>query len=1160
MRSSFQIMFTMLLAMALTTGARRAGAAEALSPTVLARVKHATAFVRVRSAHGEEGSGSAFVIARVGTAGYLVTSAHVVSHRGEIMPSVTVVFDSGRAGERSLPARVAGISKENDLAVLQVTSANLPPPVACTGAIDMRETSRVFIFGFPFGKSLSLQEANPAVTVSQGSISSFRKDEAGKIRGIQLDGDLNPGNSGGPVVSSNGILVGVSTATILGTQIGFTLPRSAITEILQGSLSTMAYDVVQARKGQLDLRIKLSVCDPLGRIKQVFVGLAPKAAIRHKPVLSDGKWSKLSPVHTKGSALVKDGKAMVNLTVPVTKMDETFLAQAILLPKTSGKHLMSAADEWELGAELDYALRRGSPAPAATSGGWLGAELGEETVAAPVASGEPETVGKSAVGLQRIVVDASVLELNISAGELAADILWSRDARHFYALTKGGALYEISVPDLQTTRVLKLNGECGGLALSKAGLLVMHKGKQQLLIVDEKTLKVRGAVDTGGRNGITASQQTSKAVIGGGHEVALVDLASRKVVGTFTPHALRQKYEKRIVKHPQGVTLSSLDFPQMSPDGRNLFCIGFECLHRLSIRGNALVYEEMGPRIGNGRRIEVSRDGRYVALPSGGGSSAFTGFPRKGYATHIFGVQNLQKPLLTIDSGAYPRCLEFAGPQRLIYAQNFETTLIKFDTGGARLKEYKISKRGEECRQILSHPTEPAILLRTPNKVYWVEMDGGKRAEKLPNAAAASVRKKLWKADPTLYTRALANAPAPGPQGLKKKLPEFPCAAFPAYGGVYLALQFRGLGKLALFNIAHAKFEQFIPLDDPNSVCAAGGDVLVIYSPAKRLLQRWDVATLKRLDTKMLKSAGEITEIAMGMHHPELAIVSYTTGTGELAPRAYGILDLSSQTIVPITVREGRFRDNHRRNAVHLRAASDFSAIVSWCTSHSPQGFTYGSMRGPTIALRDKHKTYGAMALSSDRKRIYSTGGHILDLSGTPLQTFKGSELFAIYGSDRFIEVSSGKTANVRDALSHTVLQTIPLPFTMAAARSANTQFTEERKVFACAPLNRVVFFDKKGAFVHVFALSDTAAAAGSMVSGIDGLTPGSRWTQKLNYPEGTKVSVEDAPKGTTYDAGAKTLQWTIPKDTASGETTILISVVQPGMDEEYVKLSVTVK
>ena len=217
-------------------------------------------------------------------------------------------------------------------------------------------------------------------------------------------------------------------------------------------------------------------------------------------------------------------------------------------------------------------------------------------------------------------------------------------------------------------------------------------------------------------------------------------------------------------------------------------------------------------------------------------------------------------------------------------------------------------------------------------------------------------------------------------------------------------------------------------------------------------------------------------------------------------------------------------------------------------------------MRGPTIALRDKHKTYGAMALSSDRKRIYSTGGHILDLSGTPLQTFKGSELFAIYGSDRFIEVSSGKTANLRDALSHTVLQTIPLPFTMAAARSANTQFTEERKVFACAPLNRVVFFDKKGAFVHVFALSDTAAAAGSMVSGIDGLTPGSRWTQKLNYPEGTKISVEDAPKGTTYDAGAKTLQWKIPKDTASGETTILISVVQPGMDEEYVKLSVKVK
>jgi len=1012
MTLSFRTRGTLALALLGLGIGQVAGAAD-LNSDVLARVKGATAYVRVRSGEGQEGSGSAFLIGRSGTTGYVVTSAHVVTHRGRILPSITVVFSSGVQTEQTLPAEVAGISEDNDLAVLKVASTRLPNPLSLAGTFDAKETAQVFIFGFPFGKDLSLRDGNPAVTISQGTISSFREDEAGQIRGIQLDGNLNPGNSGGPVVSPQGILVGISTASILGTQIGFIVPRSALLEMLRGALTKMEYEVVKAHKGRLDIRAKLSFCDPLGRIDRALIGLAPVVEMKEEPKLTDGRWTTISPVRTKGSAMVKDGEATIPLTVQISNITDVFMVQAIVYRKTQGDIVVCAPGKWDLGEELDYALRRGSPAPAATDG-WLAAGRGAAPKGIPSPSVTPTETGKSVAGLQRIVLDASVLELTLPAPQATANAIWSRDARHLYVLMKNGYLHEISAPGLVETRTLSLDGACSGLALSQAGILVLQDARQKLLIIDEKTLRVKGGIDVGARRGLTSAPGSLNAVVGSDNEVALVDLSVRKVVATFKPYEMWQKYEKRITRHPDGVTLSAFNAPQMTPDGRYLFCIGFECLHRFAIRANDLVYEEMGPRLGNGRQIEVSADSLYVALPSGGGNSAFTGYPRQPYVTHVFSTRDLQKPLVTISSGAYPQCLGFACRHKLIYAQNHDTSLIKFNTAGKELKAYKLAARGERTYQILPHPTEPAVLVRSEKNLFWFEMDGGARAERIPTAAAASVRAGLWKPSPHIYANALEGAEAPGPTGLRKKLPEVPVNAFPAYGGVYLALQFQKLGRLAIFNIAQGRFDKFIPLTDPDAVCSAGGDILVIYEPGKRLIHRWDMATLERLDTKLSQTEGDITEIAMAAHHSGLAVVSYTTGTGVLSPRGYGILDMASLKTTPITLREGQYRERHRRERVNIRLSNDFSALIQWCTSHSPQGFTYGAMRGPTVALNSEHKTVGAMTFAMDGKQIYATGGSILDLTGAAKHTFKGAQLFSIYGSNGFIEIT-GRKLHVRE-------------------------------------------------------------------------------------------------------------------------------------------------
>jgi hypothetical protein len=61
-------------------------------------------------------------------------------------------------------------------------------------------------------------------------------------------------------------------------------------------------------------------------------------------------------------------------------------------------------------------------------------------------------------------------------------------------------------------------------------------------------------------------------------------------------------------------------------------------LHRFRINQADLIYEEAGPDIGtNARRIELSDDGAYVALVSGGGNTG------RGYITNVYRVTDLTR-------------------------------------------------------------------------------------------------------------------------------------------------------------------------------------------------------------------------------------------------------------------------------------------------------------------------------------------------------------------------------------------------------------------------------------------------------------------------------------------------------------------------------------
>jgi len=173
--------------------------------------------------------GSGFVI---DPSGYIITNAHVVSGA----QVVQVVLSSSNAGDNSLqsilstktnifPARVVGVTREIDLALLKIETPAKLPALPLASYRNLHQGEVVLAFGSPEG----LRN-----TVTLGVVSSVARqtDPDSPMVYIQTDAPINPGNSGGPLVNVDGAVVGVNTFILSqsgGNEgIGFAIPSSVV--------------------------------------------------------------------------------------------------------------------------------------------------------------------------------------------------------------------------------------------------------------------------------------------------------------------------------------------------------------------------------------------------------------------------------------------------------------------------------------------------------------------------------------------------------------------------------------------------------------------------------------------------------------------------------------------------------------------------------------------------------------------------------------------------------------------------------------------------------------------------------------------------------------------------------------------------------------------
>jgi S1-C subfamily serine protease len=269
------------------------------------RVSSAVVKIEVRDGRGRGSAGSGFVFT---PDGLVLTNSHVVHAANRI----SLTFLDGATAT----AMLVGDDPDTDIAVLR-TDHMLTHAAVLGNSKELKVGQLAIAVGNPFGFQF---------TVTAGVVSALgrsMRSSSGRMMEeiVQTDAALNPGNSGGPLVDSQGRVIGVNTATIMGAQglcfaVGIDTAKYIASQILQH-----------------------------GRVQRSWIGIAaqnvplPRRLVyEYKlPVSSGVMATSVDPESPAGKAGLRDGDIIVSFAgESVSGIDEL---HRLLSPARAGKPL-----------------------------------------------------------------------------------------------------------------------------------------------------------------------------------------------------------------------------------------------------------------------------------------------------------------------------------------------------------------------------------------------------------------------------------------------------------------------------------------------------------------------------------------------------------------------------------------------------------------------------------------------------------------------------------------------------------------------------------------------------------------------------------------------------------------------------------------------------
>lgn len=263
--------------------------------------------------------------------GYIVTNNHVISGAAK----VKVILASGK----TIAAKVVGKDSTSDLAVLSIDSKYVTQTAAFGDSSALQSGQTVIAIGSPEGSEY-------ASTVTQGIISSPSRTityNSNQMTVIQTDAAINSGNSGGPLVNSDGQVIGINSMKLSSSTsgdsvegMGFAIPSNEVVTIVnqlvkKGKITRPQLGIKVADISELNSYYKKQLGISTSLKKGLYVAsvtsgsAAAKAGIKKGDVITAADGKTVSDVATLHSILYSHNVGdKVKVTVTRNSKSQTF--------------------------------------------------------------------------------------------------------------------------------------------------------------------------------------------------------------------------------------------------------------------------------------------------------------------------------------------------------------------------------------------------------------------------------------------------------------------------------------------------------------------------------------------------------------------------------------------------------------------------------------------------------------------------------------------------------------------------------------------------------------------------------------------------------------------------------------------------------------------
>ena len=246
------------------------------------QAKHSVVVIEVRTENGG-GTGTGIIMT---ADGYIATNHHVI----EDATQIKVTFYDGSV----LSAELVGSSEMDDLAVIKVDGFGLPA-ATFAHSDDCYVGQTVYAIGTPAGADFGWTTTKGIISYKDREVKIYNDDDGTlekKLRLLQTDAMVNPGNSGGPLVNARGEVVGVVSMKLADGYegIGFAIPIADVMNMTE-DLITNGYRTNMAYLGvvvmDLDSNTAAMYSLPMGSyVRSVEPGsCAEKAGIQPKDII-----------------------------------------------------------------------------------------------------------------------------------------------------------------------------------------------------------------------------------------------------------------------------------------------------------------------------------------------------------------------------------------------------------------------------------------------------------------------------------------------------------------------------------------------------------------------------------------------------------------------------------------------------------------------------------------------------------------------------------------------------------------------------------------------------------------------------------------------------------------------------------------------------------